>query len=225
MGILCIFEGVESSGRLVTRRRKYNMAAFFTRRACHLFNSTKPRLWFSKNQNGFIRETVVSFSAAKLKKIPEPKETPKNVETMKGHFSLKPLKAEESQDKLKDLLRKVGVEMKNLEKKIDVKKLSFQKVKNLLTFLEEIGIEGERRGKIITRRPGILTAKEYLLKLRVQTMRNVGINPESVAYVVRESPGVLTGKTEESLPEKVKRLIVFIFIIFLDFFYSLEYKT
>ena len=56
-------------------------------------------------------------------------------------------------------------------------------------------------------------------------MRNVGINPESVAYVVRESPGVLTGKTEESLPEKVKRLIVFVFIIFINYFYSLGYKT
>ena len=222
MGVLCIFEGVESSRTLVTRRRKYNMAAFITRRACHLFNSTKPRLWLSKKQNCFIRVTVASFSTAKLKSMPEPEETSKNVETTKGHFSLKPLKAEESQDKLKDLLRKVGVEMNNLEKKIDVKKLSFQKVKNLLKFLEEIGVEGERRGKIITRRPSILTAKEYLFKLRVQTMRNVGINPESVAYVVKESPGVLTGKTEESLPEKVKRLIVFIFI---HYFYSLGYKT
>ena len=173
------------------------MAAFTTRRAFHLSNFTTPRLWLSKNQKGFIRVTVASLSAAKLKSMSEPKGT------SKGHLSLKPREAKEPQDKLKDLLGKVGVRMEKLEKKIDVKKLSFEKVKNVLNFLEEIGVEGKGQGKIITRRPGILTAKQYLLKLRVQTMRNVGINPESVTYVVRESPGALTGKTEESLPEKV----------------------
>ena len=103
-----------------------------------------------------------------------------------------------------DLLEDIGVKVKKLNAKIDVKKLSFAKVKSILSFLEEIGIDGKDRGKIVARRPGILTAKEYLLRTRVQTMRDVGIKPDSVAYVVQESPGVLTARTEESLPAKVR---------------------
>ena len=102
------------------------------------------------------------------------------------------------------LLEDIGISVKKIDAWIDVKKLSVEKVKKTLNFLGEIGIEQEDKGKIISRRPGILAAKEDLLRRRVQAMRNVGIYPDSVAYVVRESPGVLTGRTEESLPEKVQ---------------------
>jgi len=140
---------------------------------------------FSKTE-GVLRKTNVKSRFLS----PEPRET-KHLNRVK-------------QVTTEDLLEGTGVKLKKLEGWIDVKKLSFEKVNKILNFLEEIGIEGKDKGKVIARRPGILTTKEELLRKRVQTMRIVGIYPESVAYVVKESPGVLTSRTEDSLPDKVK---------------------
>ena len=101
------------------------------------------------------------------------------------------------------LLENIGFKVEKKSARIDVTKLSAEKVKKILNFLDEIGIEHQDKGKVISRRPGILTAKENLLRMRVEAMKKAGIYPESVAYVVRESPGVLTGRTEISLPDKV----------------------
>ena len=104
---------------------------------------------------------------------------------------------------VQSLLENIGFKVVKKNARIDVTKLSVEKVKKILSFLDEIGIEHQDKGKIISRRPGILTAKENLLRMRVEAMKKAGIYPESVAYVVRESPGVLTGRTEISLPDKV----------------------
>ena len=101
------------------------------------------------------------------------------------------------------LLENIGFKVEKNNARIDVTKLSVEKVKKILSFLDEVGIEHQDKGKIISRRPGILTAKENLLRIRIEAMKKAGIYPESVAYVVRESPGVLTGRTEISLPDKV----------------------
>ena len=104
---------------------------------------------------------------------------------------------------VQSLLENIGFKVEKKDARIDVTKLSVEKVKKILNFLDEIGIEHQDKGKIISRRPGILTAKENLLRMRIEAMKKAGIYPESVAYVVRESPGVLTGRTEISLPDKV----------------------
>ena len=104
---------------------------------------------------------------------------------------------------VQSLLENIGFKVEKKNARIDVTKLSVEQVKKILSFLDEIGIEHQDKGKIISRRPGILTAKGNLLRMRVEAMKKAGIYPESVAYVVRESPGVLTGRTEISLPDKV----------------------
>lgn len=184
------------------------MAASVGRRAFHLLDFMSPRLWVLTTQNCFVRVHIGTESAPKLRHFSKRVGTFKKTKTKEGQVSLaKPrevMKESVHEHQLRDLLRNLGVKIKKLEARMDVEKLSLVKIKSILNFLEEIGIEEKYHGKIIARRPAILTAKEYLLKTRVQAMGSAGINPDSVAYVVKESPGVLTGRTEESLPEKLK---------------------
>lgn len=185
------------------------MATFLPRRGFQLFDSITPRMMIFMSQKCLMHVNVATSLPAKSEKSPKRGRVLHKTNTKSVKVSPEPRAAAEKPIKLRrepttqDLLEDTGIKVKALDSKIDVKKLSFAKVQNVLNFLEEIGLDRKDKGKVIARRPGILTAKEYLLKTRVQTMRSVGINPDSVAYVVKESPGVLTGRTEESLPEKV----------------------
>ena len=186
------------------------MAALLPRRCHQLFEAITPRIMVFMSRKCFLHVDPDTGSDVKPK---NPRKTGRRLHKKNAksgdQSTLEPRAAipkqvdRQKQTTTQDLLEEIGVKVKKLSAKIDVKKLSFVKVKSILNFLEEIGIDRKERGKIVVRRPGILIAKEYLLRTRVQTMRDVGIRPDSVAYVVQESPGVLTGKTEESLPAKV----------------------
>ncbi|XP_068740873.1 transcription termination factor 3, mitochondrial-like [Montipora capricornis] len=180
------------------------MAASVGKRAFHLLDFMSPRLWVLTTQNCFVRVHIGTESAPKLRHFSKRVGTFKKTKTVSLANPREVMKESVHEHQLRDLLRNLGVKIKKLKDRMDVEKLSLVKIKSILNFLEEIGIEEEYHGKIIARRPAILTAKEYLLKTRVQAMGSAGINPDSVAYVVKESPGVLTGRTEESLPEKLK---------------------
>lgn len=197
------------NGETGNKLKYSNMAAILSRRSHQLFESITPRIMVFMSRKCFLHVDHESGSAGKPKNPTKTGRRLHKKNAKSGDQSLEPRAAipkqvdRQKQTTTQDLLEDIGVKVKKLNAKIDVKKLSFVKVKSILNFLEEIGIDRKERGKIVVRRPGILTAKEYLLRTRVQTMRDVGIKPDSVAYVVQESPGVLTGKTEESLPAKV----------------------
>lgn len=178
-------------------------------RCLRLFDSITPRTLVFIRQERFFHVGIVTSLTRKVQNSSNTGRVLRKTNLKSGELSPEP-RVPRHVDRPKqltsqDLLERIGVSVKKIDARVDLKKLPVVKVKNTLHFLEEIGIERQDKGKIIARRPGILTAKEYLLRQRVQTMRNVGINPDSIAYVVKESPGVLTGKTEESLPEKVSQ--------------------
>ena len=179
-------------------------------RGClRLFDPTMPRIMVNVSQERFLHVGLVTSLASKSRNFSKTEGVLRKTNVKSRFLSPEPRETKHlnrvKQVTTEDLLEGTGVKLKKLEGWIDVKKLSFEKVNKILNFLEEIGIEGKDKGKIIARRPGILTTKEELLRKRVQTMRIVGIYPESVAYVVKESPGVLTSRTEDSLPDKVSR--------------------
>ena len=186
------------------------MAAVLPRRCHQLFESITPRIMVFMSRKCFLHVDPETGSAVKPKnrtktgrRLHKKNAKSGDQSTLEPRAAIPKQVDRQKQTTTQDLLEDIGVKVKKLSAKIDVKKLSVVKVKSILNFLEEIGIDRKERGKIVVRRPGILTAKEYLLRTRVQTMRDVGIKADSVAYVVQESPGVLTGKTEESLPAKV----------------------
>ena len=113
---------------------------------------------------------------------------------------------ERKEPSLEEFLEEKGVCVKNVKAQLDLSKLSLDRIKKTLKILGEFGIARKEEGKILSRRPRILTMKGDILKKRVQIMRDIGINPDSVVYVITQSPGVLTAKIEESLPEKVSVL-------------------
>lgn len=198
--------GLQPSGDHIgawNEHKDFNMAAWkHTFVLLPLFNTTTSRILLFGSQKsashfGFVRKLAT--------------ETNKSLETDQGLQETKsteqPQQSSKAHDKTREFLERNGIRVKKIRSQIDVSRLSVKKIAQILKFLDEIGIDREHRHKIVTNRPTILTTKEDVLRNRVQTMRNIGIFPESVAYVIKEAPGVLTARTEETLPEKVRRHI------------------
>lgn len=164
-----------------------------------LFNATTQQILLFRSQKSAFHFAFVRKLATK---------THKSLETDQGLQETKSTQqSPKAHDKTREFLERNGIRVKKIRSQIDVSRLSVKKIAQIFKLLDEIGIGREHRHKIITNRPSILTTKEDVLRNRVQAMRNIGIFPESVAYVIREAPGVLTARTEEILPEKVRRHI------------------
>lgn len=186
------------------------MATSSVSRYFRIMDSIPLRKMVSMNQTSYIHVDHVTYIRRKAQHLSTTKQSLRKTEKTNDICSQIAPRAEKHLEGCKvkrvtvqSLLENIGFKVEKKNARIDVTKLSVEKVKKILSFLDEIGIEHQDKGKIISRRPGILTAKENLLRMRVEAMKKAGIYPESVAYVVRESPGVLTGRTEISLPNKV----------------------
>ena len=186
------------------------MATSSVSRYFRIMDSIPLRKMVSMNQTSYIHVDHMTYIRRKAQHLSTTKQSLRKTEKTNDVCSQIAPRAEKHLEGCKvkrvtvqSLLENIGFKVEKKNARIDVTKLSVEKVKKILSFLDEIGIEHQDKGKIISRRPGILTAKENLLRMRVEAMKKAGIYPESVAYVVRESPGVLTGRTEISLPDKV----------------------
>lgn len=101
-----------------------------------------------------------------------------------------------------------GISVKKVKSQMDVSKLTVERSKKVFRFLRDVGLERVDVGRVISRRPGVLVMKEELLRARVEAMAKSGIQPDALVYVVKQSPGVLTAKTEETLPQKVRVVLL-----------------